>query len=85
MREHIFWQVRSQTQTVALTFDDGPDVNITPRILDLLAQYGAYATFFVLGEKALHHPNLIRRPRRPLLSRINRLGGLGWRNVQHNS
>ena len=61
LRGHIFWQLRSQTQTMALTFDDGPDVNITPQILDTLAQYGAYATFFVLGAKVLKHPDLTRR------------------------
>lgn len=34
---------------VALTFDDGPDPSYTPQYLDILAQYGAKATFFVLG------------------------------------
>ncbi|MCW3061388.1 MAG: putative xylanase/chitin deacetylase [Capsulimonas sp.] len=46
---------------VALTFDDGPSPDITPRILDVLASAGAHATFFVLGEQARRHPDLIRR------------------------
>lgn len=46
--------------SIALTFDDGPDDH-TPQVLDLLARYGAKATFFVLGEKAAKHPELIRR------------------------
>jgi peptidoglycan/xylan/chitin deacetylase (PgdA/CDA1 family) len=44
---------------VALTFDDGPDPNWTPAILDVLAQYGVPATFFVLGSSAQRHPDLV--------------------------
>jgi len=36
---------------VALTFDDGPDPDATPHLLDLLASHGAKATFFVVGER----------------------------------
>ncbi len=45
---------------VALTFDDGPDPEVTPRILDLLERYGARATFFCIGERAARHPELVR-------------------------
>jgi peptidoglycan-N-acetylglucosamine deacetylase len=45
---------------VALTFDDGPNPATTPRVLGLLAEHGARATFFVVGEKALDHPALVR-------------------------
>lgn len=45
---------------VALTFDDGPDPEITPRLLDLLDEHRACATFFVSGEKAARHPDIIR-------------------------
>ena len=45
---------------VWLTIDDGPDPEDTPRILDLLAEHGAHATFFVIGEKASTHSGLIR-------------------------
>jgi peptidoglycan/xylan/chitin deacetylase (PgdA/CDA1 family) len=45
---------------VALTFDDGPHPDTTPRVLELLREHGAQATFFVLGEKALAHPELVR-------------------------
>src|SRR6185369_7223826 len=43
-----------------LTIDDGPDPEDTPRILELLAAHGAHATFFVIGERAARHPELIR-------------------------
>ncbi|MEM9696470.1 MAG: polysaccharide deacetylase family protein [Myxococcota bacterium] len=45
---------------VALTFDDGPDPETTPQVLDALDAAGAQATFFVIGEKAERHPELIR-------------------------
>ncbi len=46
---------------VALTFDDGPDPVWTPRILDLLKQRGLHATFFLIGENAQAHPELVKR------------------------
>lgn len=45
---------------VALTFDDGPSPDTTPRVLELLASAGVRATFFVVGRKALAHPQLVR-------------------------
>jgi peptidoglycan/xylan/chitin deacetylase (PgdA/CDA1 family)/ubiquinone/menaquinone biosynthesis C-methylase UbiE len=45
---------------VALTFDDGPDPEVTPRLLELLARHSAPATFFVTGANAEKHPDLIR-------------------------
>lgn len=51
----------SKLKQVALTFDDGPDPNYTPKLLDLLNQYNIKATFFVLGSKAERNPDLIRR------------------------
>ncbi|MDF2835048.1 MAG: polysaccharide deacetylase [Paenibacillus sp.] len=46
---------------VALTFDDAPDPRFTPQILDVLARYRVCATFFVVGERAAKHPELLRR------------------------
>ena len=45
---------------VALTFDDGPDPRVTPRVLDLLEAWGATASFFAIGERAARHPALAR-------------------------
>jgi peptidoglycan/xylan/chitin deacetylase (PgdA/CDA1 family) len=45
---------------VWLTIDDGPDPADTPLLLELLARHGARATFFVIGELAARHPDLIR-------------------------
>ncbi len=48
-------------RTVCLSFDDGPDPFCTPRLLDLLAARNIPAVFFVIGEKAARHPDLIHR------------------------
>jgi peptidoglycan/xylan/chitin deacetylase (PgdA/CDA1 family) len=45
---------------VALTFDDGPDADATPRVLDLLAARGVRGTFFLVGARAARHPAVVR-------------------------
>ncbi|MCW3481311.1 polysaccharide deacetylase family protein [Neisseriaceae bacterium JH1-16] len=45
---------------VALTIDDGPDPDVTPKVLDLLDAAGARATFFCIGRQAARHPALCR-------------------------
>lgn len=45
---------------VALTFDDGPDVRWTPVILDILAEHGVRASFFLIGERARRAPRVVR-------------------------
>lgn len=46
---------------IALTFDDGPNQKLTPRLLDLLAQHHIHATFFVVGENAAQYPEILQR------------------------
>jgi peptidoglycan/xylan/chitin deacetylase (PgdA/CDA1 family) len=43
---------------IALTFDDGPNPETTPRVLDLLDAFGARASFFCIGAEARRHPEL---------------------------
>lgn len=45
---------------IALTIDDGPDPEVTPRVLDLLDAAGARASFFCIGGRARQHPHLCR-------------------------
>ncbi|HZP92519.1 MAG TPA: polysaccharide deacetylase family protein [Burkholderiales bacterium] len=45
---------------IALTFDDGPDAALTPRVLDLLDRYRAKASFFCVGRKAAAHAGVVR-------------------------
>ena len=49
---------RAACGEVGLTFDDGPDPEITPGVLDALAGRGARASFFAVGERAAAHPEL---------------------------
>jgi peptidoglycan-N-acetylglucosamine deacetylase len=53
--------VRTGSDGVALTFDDGPDATYTPQFLDLLKQTGVKATFCVVGKRAVLYPDLLRR------------------------
>ena len=46
------WRGPRQSGKVALTFDDGPDPVHTPRVLDVLAEHGVKASFFLIGERA---------------------------------
>lgn len=45
---------------VALTFDDGPDCEVTPRVLDLLDRFEMKASFFCIGSRADAHPEIVR-------------------------
>jgi peptidoglycan/xylan/chitin deacetylase (PgdA/CDA1 family) len=51
----------SEQKIVSLTFDDGPSLKTTGAILDILKKEKVKATFFVLGQHAKEHPDLIRR------------------------
>jgi peptidoglycan/xylan/chitin deacetylase (PgdA/CDA1 family) len=71
----LFGQVQTRCgKGIWLTLDDGPDPTDTPAILDLLDRHVAKATFFVIGEKAAKHPELIREIHR----RGHQLGNHSW-------
>lgn len=56
----VLWSVETDEPVAALTFDDGPDPDFTPRILDVLAAHGVRATFMMMGYNASQHPELAR-------------------------
>ncbi len=58
---YVVQRTGAADKQVALTFDDGPDATWTPRILEELEKLHAPATFFVIGEQAVAHPDLLRR------------------------
>lgn len=60
-RGDIVWEVPTEEKYIALTFDDGPDEKQTMLILDLLRQYDARATFFVVGDRVERYPEIVRR------------------------
>ncbi len=59
---------------VALTFDDGPDPAWTPRVLDLLAERGVRASFFLVGERAARSAETVRR----IAAAGHEVGNHGW-------
>jgi peptidoglycan/xylan/chitin deacetylase (PgdA/CDA1 family) len=56
----VAWRGTAGRGVVALTFDDGPHPETTRRVLALLSETGATATFFVVGSKAERHPDVVR-------------------------
>ncbi|MFE6745495.1 polysaccharide deacetylase family protein [Kitasatospora purpeofusca] len=54
------YELDADRRVVALTIDDGPDPRHTPTVLALLEQHGIRATFFLIGENAVEHPDLVR-------------------------
>jgi peptidoglycan/xylan/chitin deacetylase (PgdA/CDA1 family) len=66
---------------VALTFDDGPDPDFTPPLLDALDAAGARATFFVVGEQLITHHAIAREA----LARGHELGLHGFAHDRHSA
>lgn len=69
--------VRTETKAMALTFDDGPDPAWTPLLLDRLKALGAKATFFLIGARALRHPELVAR----IVAEGHEIGNHTWSHV----
>jgi peptidoglycan/xylan/chitin deacetylase (PgdA/CDA1 family) len=59
---------------VALTFDDGPDPEVTPRVLEMLEAAGAQATFFPVGKRAVAHSEVVAA----VTTSGHRLGNHTW-------
>jgi len=61
MRESRIRNIPTGEPIVAMTFDDGPHPANTPELLDLLARKRIRGTFFVLGKRAVDHPEILKR------------------------
>jgi peptidoglycan/xylan/chitin deacetylase (PgdA/CDA1 family) len=71
------WRMPASTQTLYLTFDDGPTPDITDQTLDLLAAHNAKATFFLIGRNAVEHPHLVER----MVREGHTIGNHTWSHV----
>jgi peptidoglycan-N-acetylglucosamine deacetylase len=71
------WQMPPEERTLYLTFDDGPTPGVTDRVLDVLSEHGAQATFFCLGEQATRYPELVQR----ILAAGHSIGNHGNRHL----
>ena len=80
-RKMITWEYPPGQKKLYLSFDDGPHPEVTPRVLQLLDNFGARATFFLLGRQAQAQPALMQE----IVSRGHALGNHsyshpdGWR------
>jgi peptidoglycan-N-acetylglucosamine deacetylase len=71
---------RLEGAAVALTFDDGPDPDATPAVLEQLEAAGATATFFLVGEQVQAHPELAAE----VAARGHVVGLHGFAHVEHD-
>jgi peptidoglycan/xylan/chitin deacetylase (PgdA/CDA1 family) len=55
------WSLPAAKQEIYLTFDDGPDPSITPKVLDVLKTFNAKATFFCIGRNVEKNPEIFER------------------------
>ena len=65
---------------IALSFDDGPDSEVTPKILDLLKQYDARATFCVVGNRVGSREDVVKRA----VDEGNEIGNHTWEHKDTN-
>ena len=70
------WNFKVESKEIFLTFDDGPEPNLTPWVLDLLAAEGIQATFFCLGKNVKSNPELFERI-------LNEGHGIGNHTMEH--
>jgi len=64
---------------VALTFDDGPDPQMTPRLLGILKEHGAVATFFLVGSRIQSYPDTVAKIREA----GHAVAGHGFEHIDH--
>ena len=76
----VLWHVSTSSKVVALTIDDAPS-EYTPEIMQILEEYNANATFFVIGSQAVGHEETLQ----DLVKNGNELGNHGTSIQGHSS
>ncbi len=75
--QRIIWRVDTEHPVLALTFDDGPDPEFTPGILELLDRHRVKATFFAMGFNATEHASLLPE----VVAAGHEIGSHGWAHL----
>ncbi|MBQ0164943.1 MAG: polysaccharide deacetylase family protein [Bacteroidaceae bacterium] len=81
---HALWRPTPAERVVYLTFDDGPIPEVTPFVLEVLRRYDVKATFFMVGENCVKHPDEFAAVR----AEGHRLGNHTynhWGSVKHSA
>lgn len=85
---HIRWNYHLQSfshnyktseNAVAITFDDGPNADFTPKVLKLLKKYESKATFFLIGKNAEKYPELVRQ----IIDDGHTIGNHSWSHAKN--
>ncbi|MGN0002282.1 MAG: polysaccharide deacetylase family protein [Sphingobacterium composti] len=74
----VLWNKSRKEKKLYLTFDDGPIPEITPWIIDTLANYDIKATFFCVGENISKHPDIFQR----LIEEGHRIGNHTYNHLK---
>lgn len=74
----IYSQCVVENNAIAITFDDGPDPQHTPRLLDMLKERGIKATFFLVGKCAATWPDIVKR----MIEEGHEVGNHTWNHYQ---
>jgi len=59
-KRNFIWEIHNKENAIYITFDDGPNTETTPWILDELKKYSAKATFFCLGKNIIEYPSVYK-------------------------
>ncbi|MEE4177678.1 MAG: polysaccharide deacetylase family protein [Bacteroides sp.] len=73
-KKSLCWKISTEEKKIFLTFDDGPTPEVTDKILKILRDHQAKATFFILGKNAQDNPRLIEA----IHTGGHTLGSHGW-------
>ncbi len=73
----LIWEIATPEREIFLTFDDGPHPEITPRVLDILDNYQAKATFFCVGENVKKYPETYNQ----ILKKGHQTGNHGFHHL----
>ena len=73
-----WFSVNVEGPYIAMTFDDGPSPETTPRLLDILKQRNIKATFFMIGQNAERNPAIVKR----ILAEGHEIGNHSWTHPQ---
>ncbi len=77
----VVWSTTPAGPYAAITFDDGPTPEYTPRVLDALAGAGVHGTFNVIGYNAVRHADLLRE----IVAQGHEIGNHTWSHLDHTT